>query len=51
VLLLTGCIFNRKKARVATYDNKKHDGNWYYWLENGNDFNLRTRSKETTRAG
>ena len=39
------------KGRVAIYDNKKHGGNWYYWLENGDVFNLRTRSKETARAG
>ena len=34
------------KGRVAIYDNTKHGGNWYYWLEQGQSFNLRTRSKE-----
>jgi len=33
-------------GRVAIYDNAKHDGNWFYWLENGQSFNLRTRSIE-----
>ncbi len=35
------------KGRVAIYDNQKHGGNWYYWLNTGDVFNLRTRSKET----
>lgn len=39
------------KGRVAIYDNKKHGNNWYYWLNNGDVFNLRTRAKETTGAG
>jgi len=34
------------KGRVAIYDNTKHGGNWYYWLENGDKFNMRTRAKE-----
>jgi len=34
------------KGRVAIYDNTKHGNNWYYWLETGQSFNLRTRSKE-----
>lgn len=34
------------KGRVAIYDNTKHGNNWYYWLETGQEFNLRTRSKE-----
>ena len=34
------------KGRVAIYDNQKHGNNWYYWLEPGALFNLRTRSKE-----
>lgn len=34
------------KGRVAIYDNQKHGGNWYYWLNTGDTFNLRTRSKE-----
>jgi len=33
-------------GRVAIYDNTKHGNNWYYWLETGQEFNLRTRSKE-----
>jgi len=34
------------KGRVAIYDNQKHGGTWYYWLNTGEVFNLRTRSKE-----
>jgi len=33
-------------GRVAIYDNAKHDGNWFYWLDTGQSFNLRTRSIE-----
>lgn len=33
------------KGRVAIYDNQKHGNNWYYWLNPGEVFNLRTRSK------
>jgi cyanophycinase len=33
------------KGRVAIYDNTKHDNNWYYWLDTGESFDLRTRSK------
>ena len=36
------------KGRVAIYDNRKHGNNWYYWLKNGDVFNLRTRLKEST---
>ncbi|HKO62283.1 MAG TPA: cyanophycinase [Pyrinomonadaceae bacterium] len=32
------------KGRVAIYDNKKHDRNWYYWLLPGDQFDLRTRT-------
>lgn len=32
------------KGRVAIYDNKKHGGNWYYWLSSGDQFDLRTRT-------
>src|SRR5215217_932170 len=35
-------------GRVAIYDNTKHDNNWYYWLERGESFDLRTRSKLLT---
>src|ERR1044072_2901395 len=39
-------------GRVAIYDNAKHDNNWYYWLETGESFDLRTRSKLlTSRTG
>jgi len=39
-------------GRVAIYDNTKHDNNWYYWLERGESFDLRTRSKLlTTQTG
>jgi len=33
------------KGRVAIYDNTKHGNNWYYWLDPGDTFDLRTRSK------
>lgn len=33
-------------GRVAIYDNANHDGNWFYWLDTGQSFNLRTRSVE-----
>jgi cyanophycinase len=33
------------QGRVAIYDNTKHGDTWYYWLENGETFDLRTRSK------
>ncbi|HYK21366.1 MAG TPA: cyanophycinase [Pyrinomonadaceae bacterium] len=46
-ILVTGDRFKViGKGRVAIYDNTKHGSNWYYWLENGDVFNLRTRSKE-----
>ena len=32
------------EGRVAIYDNKKHGGNWYYWLKPGDRFDLRTRT-------
>ena len=38
-------------GRVAIYDNTKHGDAWYYWLEKGDVFDLRTRSKSTSRAG
>lgn len=39
-------------GRVAIYDNTKHDNNWYYWLDAGETFDLRTRSKLlTSRTG
>jgi cyanophycinase len=28
------------EGRVAIYDNKKHGGNWYYWLRPGDRFDL-----------
>lgn len=33
-------------GRVAIYDNKQRNNYWYYWLEAGEVFNLRTRSRE-----
>ena len=39
------------KGRVAIYDNKKQGNNCYYWLNTGDVFNLRTRSKETAGTG
>ena len=32
------------EGRVAIYDNKKHGGNWYYWLSPGDRFDLRSRT-------
>lgn len=42
------------EGRVAIYDNKKHGGDWYYWLSPGDKFDLRSRtaqmaSKTTTQ--
>jgi cyanophycinase len=34
------------QGRVAIYDNKKHGGNWYYWLSPGDRFDLRTRTAQ-----
>ena len=33
-------------GRVAIYDNTQRDNYWYYWLETGEVFNLRTRLRE-----
>jgi cyanophycinase len=30
--------------RVAVYDNQKHGNNWYYWLKQGDKFDLKKRS-------
>jgi hypothetical protein len=32
-------------GRVAVYDNVRRDGSWFYWLHNGDRFNLATWSK------
>jgi cyanophycinase len=32
------------KSKVAVYDNQKHGATWYYTLEPGSRFNLRSRS-------
>jgi hypothetical protein len=34
-------------GRVAIYDNKKHAGDWYYWLKPGTIFDLRERSVQS----
>ncbi|HEX8844818.1 MAG TPA: cyanophycinase [Pyrinomonadaceae bacterium] len=34
------------QGRVAIYDNKKYDRNWYYWLSPGDQFDLRTRTAQ-----
>lgn len=34
------------EGRVAVYDNQKHGNNWYYWLNVGDTFDLRARSKK-----
>ena len=34
------------QGRVAIYDNKKHGGNWYYWLSPGDQFDLRSRTAQ-----
>lgn len=36
------------EGRVAIYDNKKHGGNWYYWLLPGDKFDLRSRTSQPT---
>jgi cyanophycinase len=33
-------------GRVAIYDNKKHGGDWYYWLSPGDKFDLRSRTAQ-----
>ncbi len=38
------------KGRVAIYDDQKHGNNWYHWLNPGDVFNLRTRSKAREAA-
>jgi cyanophycinase len=44
-LVVQGDVFEViGEGRVAIYDNKKHGGNWYYWLKPGDRFNLRTRT-------
>lgn len=44
-LVVTGDRFEViGEGRAAIYDNKKHGGNWYYWLKPGDRFDLRTRS-------
>jgi cyanophycinase len=34
------------ESRIAIYDNKKHGGNWYYWLLPGDQFDLRSRTAQ-----
>jgi len=44
-LVVTGDRFEViGEGRAAIYDNKKHGGNWYYWLKPGDRFDLHTRS-------
>jgi cyanophycinase len=31
------------RSKVAIYDNKKHGDKWYYWLDPGTRFDLKTR--------
>jgi cyanophycinase len=38
------------ESKVAIYDNKKHDGAWYYWLSPGDRFDLRTRTAQRRRS-
>jgi cyanophycinase len=33
-------------SKVAIYEDKKHDGAWYYWLGPGDRFDLRTRQAQ-----
>jgi cyanophycinase len=37
-------------SKVAIYDNRKHDGVWYYWLTPGDRFDLRTRTAQRGRS-
>jgi cyanophycinase len=37
-------------GRVAIYDNKKHGGDWYYWLTPGTVFDLRSRAVRSASA-
>lgn len=34
------------EGRVAIYENKKHGGNWYYWLSPGDAIDLRSRTAQ-----
>ena len=44
-LVVTGDRFEViGEGRAAIYDNKKHGGNWYYWLKPGDRFDLGTRT-------
>jgi len=38
------------ESKVAIYDDKRHEGKWYYWLSPGAVFNLRTRAAAPARA-
>jgi cyanophycinase len=43
-LMVQGNVFEViGEGRVAIYDNKKHGGNWYYWLRPGDRFDLAKR--------
>ena len=34
------------EGHVAIYDNKKHGGEWCYWLSPGDKFDLRSRTAQ-----
>ena len=38
------------ESKVAVYDDKRHEGKWYYWLNPGTFFSLRTRAVVPARA-
>ena len=38
-------------SKVAIYDDRRHGGKWYYWLEPGAVFDLRTRAVVTRKPG
>lgn len=37
-------------SKVAIYDDQRHGNRWYYWLDPGAVFNLRTRAVSTQKA-
>lgn len=38
------------ESKVAVYDDKRHEGKWYYWLSPGAVFSLRRRAVVPARA-
>jgi hypothetical protein len=43
VLVRCGRLEPLTRGRVAIYDDRRHGGTWYYWLDPAQQFDLRTR--------